>query len=148
MNDYSTDLTFLNELAFAYYFTGEYEEAVEVYDKIEKQVGINESLTTQKVQLYTNIGKKDEAVAEYERLINLFPDESRYYALLAEYCAKNQMNEKAIWAYEKIVGQPCQQTSPKGWWCIEDQLPCSCAHVTFRYNPVNQAHAFGLATIN
>lgn len=101
--DYPTDLNFLNELAYAYYFTGKYEQAVNVYDKIEERIGINESLTTQKVLLYSNLGKHEEAVAEYERLINLFPDEPRYYALLAEYCAKNQMNDKAIWAYEKIV---------------------------------------------
>lgn len=103
VNDYPTDLNFLNELAFAYYYTGKYQEAVDVYDKIEEQVGVNESLTTHKVQLYNSIGRQDEAVAEYERLINLFPDESRYYALLAEYCSKNQMNDKVIWAYEKII---------------------------------------------
>ncbi len=99
---YPTDLNFLNELAYAYFFTGAYQKAIDMYDKIEEQIGINEALTTQKVQLYNNIGKKKEAVAEYERLINLFPDESRYYALLAEYCSKNQMNEKAVWAYQKI----------------------------------------------
>jgi tetratricopeptide (TPR) repeat protein len=103
VNENPNDLNFLNELAYAYYFTGKYQKAIQVYDKIEEQVGINESLTTQKVQLYDNIGKKDEAVAEYEKLIKLFPDESRYYALLAEYCSKNQMNDKAIWAYNQIV---------------------------------------------
>jgi len=103
VNEYPNDLNFLNELAYAYYFTGKYQKAIQVYDKIEEQVGINESLTTQKVQLYDNIGKKGEAVAEYEKLIKLFPDESRYYALLAEYCSKNQMNDKAVWAYNKIV---------------------------------------------
>lgn len=102
VNQYPTDLNFLNELAYAYFFTGEYQLAIGMYDRIEEQIGINEGLSTQKVQLYNNIGKKEEAVAEYERLINIFPDEARYYALLAEYCSKNQMNEKAIWAYKMI----------------------------------------------
>ena len=97
-----TDLNFLNELAYAYFFTGEYQNAIDIYDRIEEQIGINEALTTQKVQLYNNIDKKDKAVSEYEQLISLFPDEPRYYALLAEYCSKNQMNEKAIWAYQMI----------------------------------------------
>lgn len=102
ITQYPNDLNFLNELAYAYFFTGAYQKAIGIYDRIEEQIGINEALTTQKVQLYNSIGKKEEAVAEYERLINLFPDEPRYYALLAEYCSKNQMNEKAIWAYQKI----------------------------------------------
>lgn len=102
VKDYPTDLNFLNELAYAYYFTGDYEHAVQTYDKIEKQVGINEALTTQKVQLYDKLGKTDEAIAEYEKLIRLFPDETRYYALLAEYSAKKKMNDKAVWAYHKI----------------------------------------------
>ena len=100
---YPNDLNFLNELAFAYYFVGEYQKSVEVYDRIEQMIGINERLSTQKVQLYDRIGKKEEAIAEYERLIASDPEEPRYYALLAEYCAKNKMNDKAIWAYEKIV---------------------------------------------
>lgn len=103
VKEYPSDLNFLNELAYAYYFTGKYQKAIDVYNKIEDQVGVNESLTTQKVQLYDNLGKKDEAVAEYEKLIKLYPDETRYYALLAEYCAKNKLNDKAEWAYNKIV---------------------------------------------
>ena len=102
VDQYPTDLNFLNELAYAYFFTGEYQKAIGIYDRIEEKIGINEGLSTQKVQLYNSIGKKEEAVAEYERLINIFPDEARYYALLAEYCSKNQMNEKAVWAYKKI----------------------------------------------
>lgn len=97
------DLNFLNELAFAYFFTGEYQKSVNIYQRIEEKVGINEALSSQKVQLYDRIGLKDSAVIEYERLIQFYPDEARYYALLAEYCSKNNMNDKAIWAYEKIV---------------------------------------------
>lgn len=97
------DLNFLNELAFAYFFTGEYQKSIEIYQRIEEKVGINEALSTQKVQLYNRIDLKDSAVVEYERLINSFPEEIRYYALLAEYSSKNNMNDKAIWAYEKIV---------------------------------------------
>ena len=101
--EYPSDLNFLNELAFAYYFTGDYENAVQIYDKIEEQVGVSEGLSIQKVQLYSRTGKTEKAVGEYERLIESNPDEPRYYALLAEYCTKNKMEDKAIWAYEKIV---------------------------------------------
>ena len=103
IEQYPNDFNFLSELAFAYFFIGEYKKSIEIYDKIEEKIGINEGLSTQKVQLYDRVGDKDKAVAEYERLINTNPDEPRYYALLAEYCTKNKLDEKAIWAYEKIV---------------------------------------------
>lgn len=97
------DLNFLNELAFAYYFNGDYQQAIDTYDKIEKRVGISEALTNQKVKLYDNLGQKENAVAELEKLIVRYPEDPRYYALLAEYCSKNQMNEKAVWAYKQIL---------------------------------------------
>jgi tetratricopeptide (TPR) repeat protein len=103
VKEYPNDLTFLNELAFAYYFTGDYKNAVVIYDKIEEQVGINERLSIQKVQLYSRRGQTEKAVQEYDRLIASNPDDPRYYALLAEFCTKNKMDDKAIWAYEKIV---------------------------------------------
>jgi len=101
--EYPGDLNFLNELAFAYYYTGDYRNAIITFDKIEEIVGVNEGLTTQKVQLYTRTSKPEKAVQEYENLIESNPDEPRYYALLAEFCTKNNMEDKAIWAYEKIV---------------------------------------------
>ncbi len=100
---YPTELNYLNELAFAYYFTGDYKKAVETYDNIEDQVGINEGLTKQKAKLYNLIGQPENAVKEYERLIATNPDEPRYYALLAEFSTKNNMEDKAVWAYQKIV---------------------------------------------
>ena len=103
VTEYPNDLNFLNELAFAYYFTGDYKKAITTYDKIEEQVGVNERLSIQKVQLYTRTGQPEKAVEEYDRLIASNPDDPRFYALLAEFCTKNKMDDKAIWAYEKIV---------------------------------------------
>lgn len=103
VKQYPNDFSFLNELAFGYNYTAQYKKSIEVYTKIEELTGINEPLTKQKVQLYDKIGDKKAAVDEYEKLINLNPNEPRYYALLAEYCSRNNMNDKAIWAYQKIV---------------------------------------------
>ena len=100
---YPTDLNFLMELAYGYNYIGKYEKSIEVYDKIEENTGINEPLTKQKVVLYDKIGEKEKAAAEYKRLIDLNPNEPRYYALYAEYCSQNNWNDKAIWAYEQIV---------------------------------------------
>jgi len=93
---------FLNELAYAYVFTGQYKKAIAEYNKIEEQVGINEALINQKVNLYSQTGDYQGGVNEYEKLIKANPEEVRYYAMLAEYCAKSKMDDKAIWAYEQI----------------------------------------------
>jgi len=103
VKEYPNDLDLWNEMAFAYYFTGDYSNAIKSYDKIEEFIGISESLTMQKVQLYDRIKQPEGAITEFENLIDSDPAEPRYYALLAEYCTKNNMNDKAIWAYNKIV---------------------------------------------
>ena len=103
VEEYPTNLDFLQELAFAYYFTGDYEKSINSFNNIEEIMGINEGITIQKVDLYDRQGKPDKAIMEYERLIEYDPNQVRYYALLAEYSAKTNNTEKAIWAYEKIL---------------------------------------------
>jgi len=101
--EYPTDLDFLKELAFAYYFTGDYKKAIVAYDRIEKEEGVNEQLTIQKVGFYDKLQDPEKGVLEYQKLIDSNPEDPRYYALMAEYCAKNGFNDQAIAAYEKIV---------------------------------------------
>ena len=102
VQQYPEDFDLINELAYAYVYTGEYTKAISEYNKVENQVGINEPLINQKVKLYSQIGDYQNGVKEFEKLIAQNPEETRYYAMLAEYCAKNKMDDKAIWAYEQI----------------------------------------------
>ena len=102
VEQYPNDLNLLNELAYAYIFTGDYRKAAVEYDKIEEQVGISEPLIMQKVKIYSQLGDYQSGVKEYEKLISTNPQETRYYALLAEYCTQNKMDDKAIWAYQQI----------------------------------------------
>jgi len=105
---YPSDLNFLNELAFAYYFTGDYKNAVKQYLKIEQGMGVSEMLTKQIAELYTRLNEPDKAIETFQKLINAFPDETRYYAMLAEYSTKHNMPQKAEQAYKKII-----QLNPK-----------------------------------
>ncbi len=97
------DLNFVYELAFAYQFTGDYKNAITAYDRIEELIGLNERLISQKTDLYAKIGDPEGGIRELEKLIKSNPDDARYYALMAAYCAKNGFEDKAIGAYEKIV---------------------------------------------
>lgn len=103
VEEYPSNLDFLQELAFAYYFTGDYKKSIISFNDIEEMMGINEGISTQKVDLYDRLGKPDKALMEYEKLIEYDPNQVRYYALLAEYSIKTNNPDKAIWAYEKII---------------------------------------------
>lgn len=103
VNEHPTNLDFLQELAFAYYFTGDYKNSIKAYNDIEDFMGINEGISKQKAELYDRLQMPDEAILEYEKLIEYDPNQVRYYALLAEYSTKTKNNEKAIEAYEKIL---------------------------------------------
>lgn len=103
VNEYPTNLDFLQELAFAYYFTGDYEKSIDAFNDIEDFMGINEGISKQKAELYDRLQMPDKAILEYEKLIEYNPNQVRYYALLAEYSTKTKNNEKAIEAYKKIL---------------------------------------------
>jgi tetratricopeptide (TPR) repeat protein len=103
VEEYPNDINFLQELAFAYYYTNDLKNAIKYFDIMEGIMGMNEGLTTQKADLYNKLGMNDKAVAEYEKLIKHNPNESRYYVLLAEYATKTKDIDKAIWAYHKIL---------------------------------------------
>jgi len=102
VEEYPSDINFLQELAFAYYFTGDYKKAIEAFDSLEEKLGVNEGITIQKADLYDRMGKTKKATEEYKKLIEYDPSQARYYALLAEYSSKIKDNETAIWAYNKI----------------------------------------------
>lgn len=93
---------FLEDLAFTYVQLGQDKKAIETLNLIERKLGINEQLSVQKQKLYQNLKNGDAAVEEIEKLINEFPYEIRYYAMLAELSLQNNLKPKALWAYSKI----------------------------------------------
>ena len=97
------NLDYYNKLAIAYLYDGKMDDAIEVYDDLEEKIGVTEEFSIKKQSIYLQGKKVNKAVAEIEKLIEHYPDESRYYAILAEMCLTNDMDEKAHAAYQKIV---------------------------------------------
>lgn len=97
------NLDFTEQLAVSLLLSGEYEKAISVYDDLEEKIGITEEISIKKQQLFLQVKKYDEAVREIEKLIGQYPAESRYYEIMAEMCLKTGMDDKAMWAYEKIA---------------------------------------------
>ncbi|PLX05223.1 MAG: hypothetical protein C0595_00395 [Marinilabiliales bacterium] len=101
--EYPNDINFIQELAFAYYYTKDFENAIKYFNRMEEILGMNESLTMQKADLYHSLGKDDKAFEEYDKLIKYNPNDSKYYAMYAEYATKIKDIDKAIWAYQKVL---------------------------------------------
>jgi tetratricopeptide (TPR) repeat protein len=80
-----------------------YDLAIEAYDELEKKIGINDQISVEKQQIYQAAGKKKEALAELQKLIDNNPKESRYYGLMADYYLSEKDEANALKYYMKIL---------------------------------------------
>jgi tetratricopeptide (TPR) repeat protein len=79
-----------------------FTDAIKIYEKLETETGIIPDVSVQKQQLWLKLGKVDKAAEEMRRLIAKYPDEVRYYGMLAEMYMANGMKDKAMELYEKV----------------------------------------------
>ncbi|TVR78622.1 MAG: tetratricopeptide repeat protein [Chitinophagaceae bacterium] len=91
------------DLAFMYTQLKEYEKAIEVYNEIESRTGFDEEIALQKRQIYIRLGQFEKAAEELENLIKQFPNDIRYYGLLAELYEANDMYHMAIKVYQRLL---------------------------------------------
>jgi len=81
----------------------DYDGSIKAFNDLEKKVGLNEQITLMKEQVFMDAGKKNEAMAEIQRLIDSNPQESRYYGLLADSYLDQGDKENALLYYKKIL---------------------------------------------
>ncbi len=79
-----------------------YEQVIEKLDVYEENVGVNEYISLQKIEIYNYIGKKNEILHEMEKLANAYPYETRYLSMLAEAYVQSGRNKDAYQIYLKI----------------------------------------------
>ena len=96
------DLEIPYNLAALYAHLKNYKKAIELYDEIENTVGVNENLSLAKQQLYYNLGNKTKAYEEIEKLVKHYPNEPRYYGILAEMYTSDNLFIKAEENYNKL----------------------------------------------
>ncbi|MEP1033869.1 CDC27 family protein [Ekhidna sp.] len=93
----------LYELAELYQLTGRRDEMFRIFNQIEAQLGVKEEITREKQRIYMKEGKLDDVIAEYDKLIDAYPNESSYKAELINFLIQNKrLNraEEAITDYE------------------------------------------------
>jgi len=89
--------------AFYLVRAGEPKQALKVYDALEAKMGINEEVVRRKHQLYIGTGDMKKAAAELQRLIDAFPQQLRYYNLLAGFYEQIKEDEQARKVYQQIL---------------------------------------------
>lgn len=94
---------FKENLAIGYTYVGQYEKAYTLYNDLEKQYGINEQITINKIKLLQQENKPAEIEKEINKLIQSAPDNSRYLTYLAEHYEYMKQPEKAKAIYDKIL---------------------------------------------
>jgi tetratricopeptide (TPR) repeat protein len=80
-----------------------FDQAIVVYNDLEKKIGINDQISVEKQQIYQAAGKKKEAQAELQKLIDYNPKEPRYYGLMADYYLSEKDETNALKYYLKIL---------------------------------------------
>lgn len=80
-----------------------YEQAIFAYDELEKRLGVEESISFQKQSLYLRLNRLDDAVHEIEKLIEEYPERTKYYGALAEMYEVNGEKEKAVNTYNRLL---------------------------------------------
>ena len=91
------------EMANAYLFLRRPLDAIRIYDSIEKRQGISEELSMQKIRIHQTLGKDAEVRNELQRLIERFPNETKYRSILAELNMQAKRFDEAFAEYQKIL---------------------------------------------
>lgn len=90
---------------WAYYLIkdGNKEQAIKVYNALEKKVGLTPESALRKHKLYLGMGKDKKAIQELETLINAYPKEVSYIILMAEFYKNTNKAAEARKYYEKAL---------------------------------------------
>jgi len=96
-------LDYADQLALAYVYAGKYDDAIRIYDDIERKTGITEDIILKKQQLYLQQKKLGQAIEELQKLIDKYPDQTRYLSILARIYEDHDMPEKAFEIYRQIL---------------------------------------------
>ena len=88
-------------LAETYAQKGEYQKAIDSYEKMEQSRVIMEPITLQKVKLYKALKNDEKAYAEVEKLIKAYPQEIGYLILLGDIYLNDNKDDKALEMYDR-----------------------------------------------
>ncbi|MDP4935221.1 MAG: tetratricopeptide repeat protein, partial [Salibacteraceae bacterium] len=80
---------------------GKHKKAVKAFEEIEEKFGVIPELALSKYQFFIAKNQLDAAAAELNKMIDLFPEEPRYYGNLADLYKAQGKTDDAIKVYER-----------------------------------------------
>ncbi|GHV69684.1 hypothetical protein FACS1894199_18720 [Bacteroidia bacterium] len=80
-----------------------WQKAIDVLDRYEKQFGINELVSFEKIKLYTELDNTKKITAELTKLINNYPEKNEYLGLLAELYFSHDKEKKGLKIVKDIL---------------------------------------------
>lgn len=81
----------------------QFEDAIDVLNKVEERFGFNEDVTRQKIDLWIKSGKPEKAAQELRVLISEFPGEAQFYSMLVDVYMTNHMEDEALVVVQELI---------------------------------------------
>ena len=100
--DDPNNLDYLEDYIDALLKLEKYEEVLEKLNVLEEEIGVNEYISLQKIEIYKLLGNNKKIIEEMEHLATSFPYETRYLSMLAEIYMQNKRDKDAFNIYLKI----------------------------------------------
>ncbi len=85
-----------------------WQKAIEVYDRYEKQYGVTEPASIEKIKLYSKLDDVKGASNELLKLINEYPERNEYLSLLAELYFNYNQDKKGLQILNKLLKEDPQ----------------------------------------
>lgn len=108
LREYPNKEAVYNILIPLYKETERYEDAIHLYDRLEKITGVNEIISFDKTRLYMVIKAPKKAILEIDKLIQKFPGEYRYQILKGDLLLQLGQKDKAFELYQSILDKDPQ----------------------------------------
>ena len=98
--------------AYCYLKANKASQALTVLNKLEKEIGIRSEISQKKFDIYSNIGKDKKAIAELEKLVKVYPSNTKFLYNLGSYLMQKGDKDKAdIWFKKILVIDPEHQAA-------------------------------------
>lgn len=108
---------YLYDLALIYQYSGDYDKAIETYDKVEDYYGKQIEVTREKQKIYINLGKYTELYQEWESLIESKEDEQSLLEF-AELLIHRSDEKKAVEYIERAI--KLNPENPQSYMSLSD----------------------------
>ncbi len=93
---YPENQEYIYKYALALIYQNKIKEAIDAYNMIEAQIGVNEDIVIAKRNIWLQLKKPENAVKEMNKLLETSPTDIRYPLDIADIYISNKMEEKAI----------------------------------------------------